>query len=76
MNLLYWILCMNTEKKSYALQDKLFKGIVYMLEYFPPDITPSQSYDQFPCVFRYVACHVDQVVDHRPVPAAFYRPSW
>lgn len=59
---------------SDALQDKIFKGIVYILEYFPPDIALSQSYDQFSCVFRYVARHVDQVIDHRPVPAAFYRP--
>ena len=59
---------------SDALQDKIFKGIVYMPEYFPPDITLPQSYDQFPNVFRYVTRHVDQVADHRPVHAAFYRP--
>ena len=57
-----------------ALHDKIFKSIVHMPEYFPLDIALSESYDQFPCVFRYVARHVDQVIDYRPVPAAFYRP--
>ena len=66
---------------SDALQDKIFKGIVCILEYFPPDIALSQSYDQFSRVFRYVARvfryvarHVGQVIDLRPAPAAFYRP--
>jgi hypothetical protein len=57
-----------------ALQDKIFKGIVYILECFPPDIALSQSYNQFSRVFRYVARHVGQVIDCRPAPAAFYRP--
>ena len=45
-----------------------------MLEHITPDIALSKSYHQLPCVFRYVECHVDKFIDHRPVPAAFYRP--
>lgn len=45
-----------------------------MLEYITPYIVLSKSYDQSPCVLCYVACHVNQVIDYCPVPAAFYRP--
>ena len=45
-----------------------------MPELFTPYIALSNPYDQSPCVLRYVACHVGQVIDHRPAYAAFYRP--
>lgn len=57
-----------------ALKDKILKSIINMLEYITPNITFPKAYNQITCMFRYVACHINQVVDNCPVPAPFHRP--
>ena len=54
-----------------ALKDKILKSIINMLEYIAPNITFSKAYNQITCMFRYVSCHINQVVDNCPVPAPF-----
>ena len=46
--------------------------IIHMTKYVTPDIALTQTDDPLSGMLRYVAGHVDQVVDSRVVASAFY----
>ena len=55
-----------------TLNCKVPESIIDPLVNFTPDITFLKTHDQVPCVFRYMAGYIDQIVDHGPVPAPLY----
>lgn len=52
-----------------TLNGKIPESIIDLLVNFTPDITFTKTYDQFPCVFRYMAGYIEQIVDHSLVSA-------